>query len=77
VNPKHLDVGFLIFYGLFVLIGLFAFAANYIKESCGDDLVAITQIGGCNESGCGVKYSDGSFGTEVQPVIGKLVSVCK
>ena len=37
----------------------------------------IAEIGGCNRYSCGVKYTDGTFGSEDGPVVGQSKNVCK
>lgn len=54
-----------------VLVLLFA------TVSCSRDKLCktVARVGGCNEHGCGVKFTDGSYGTAYYPVRGRYV--CK
>lgn len=45
--------------------------------SCSNDKLCKTveEVGGCSDQGCGVKFTDGSYGTAYYPVKGRYV--CK
>lgn len=50
---------------------LCAFYFRTIRSSCQNRVV--DSIGGCSSYGCGVRYTDGTIGEEITPVIGQKV----
>lgn len=57
---------------LLISIGFIWWWSSRFDYAC-DDLVTIDEIGGCNMHYCGVKFSDGTFGEEGKPVLGKPI----
>lgn len=46
------------------------------KEHVCDQFKEVSSIGGCDSSGvCGVSFTDGTFGSEIRPVVGQHLCV--
>jgi hypothetical protein len=62
-------------FGVSVIV--FVMVMAFKEVTCDRVNLHIVEIGSCSRHNCGVKYSDGSYGEESSPIIGKTYSVCK
>lgn len=60
---------------IFAIVSFFVIGTYLLRNQC-YQWKTVLDIGGCNKSGyCGVKYTDGSFGSQHMPVIGQSFEV--
>ncbi len=58
---------------LFVIFFILLFSYLFTHELVCTETKVIQSVGGCNRYTCGVTYTDGSFGTQEVPSVGKTV----
>lgn len=54
----------------------FSYLMRHVDVSC-EVYRTIVEIGGCDTVACGVRFSDGGFGSAREPVIGQEICVSR